>query len=108
MILKIKKHRFHQQKSNIWINNIDIYKIVVSDKVSVGKKGFKHFVCKDDKKLYILLPIIRASNRDFDETNMSFLIKNDELSEKYQQLGKMSAILPKKNLKVNLHKTKNI
>ena len=40
--------------------------------------------------------------------NMSFLIKDDELSEKYQQLGKMSAILPKKNLKVNLHKTKNI
>ena len=51
MILKKKQHRFHQKKSNNWINNIDIYKIVVSNKVSVGKNGFKHFVCKDDKKI---------------------------------------------------------
>ena len=70
-----KQHRFHQQKSNNWINNIDIYKIVVSNKVSVGKNGFKHFICKDDKKLCILLPIIRASNRDFDETKYVFFDK---------------------------------
>ena len=40
--------------------NIDINKILVSDKVSFGKNGFKYFIgLKDDKKfrpLYILLP----------------------------------------------------
>ena len=34
------------------INNIDINKIVISDKDSLGKKGFKYFVgYKDAKKL---------------------------------------------------------
>ena len=37
---EIEKHKFHQRKSPISINNIDINKIVVSDKVSLEKKRF--------------------------------------------------------------------
>ena len=51
MILKLKKYKFHQHKSLISINNIDINKIVVSNKVSFGKKDFKYFIgYKDAKK----------------------------------------------------------
>ena len=52
VILKLKKHKFHQRKSPISINNTDINKIVVSDKVSLEKKGSKILlVTKMVKKL---------------------------------------------------------
>ena len=51
----IKKHKFHQHNSPISINNIDINKIVVSNKVSFGKKDFQWFISyKDGKKLRTL------------------------------------------------------
>ena len=59
MILKLKKYKFHQHKSLISINNIDIIKIVVSNKVSFGKKDFKYFIGYKDAKnrpLRIFLP----------------------------------------------------
>ena len=37
---EIKKHKFHQYKGSISIKNININKIVVSNKVSFGKKRF--------------------------------------------------------------------
>ena len=49
--IEIEKQKFHQYKRPISILNIDINKIVVSNKVSFGKNGFKHFIrYKDDKK----------------------------------------------------------
>ena len=46
---EIEKHKFHQNKSPILRNRIDINKIVVSNKVSFGKKGFKYSIgYKDD------------------------------------------------------------
>ena len=36
--IEIEKQKFHQDKIPISIKNIDINKIVVSDKVSLGKK----------------------------------------------------------------------
>ena len=45
--IEIQKQKFHQHRS---IKNIDINKIVVSSKVSFGKKGFKYLIgYKDDK-----------------------------------------------------------
>ena len=81
---EIKKHKFHQYKSPISINNTDINKKIVSNKVSFGKKGFKYFIgYKDASK-------IRPScvyRRDFYETKyMSFLIKDDELLEIYNEI----------------------
>ena len=48
---EIEKHEFYQHESPILRSNIDINKIVVSNKVSFGKKGFKYSIgYKDDKK----------------------------------------------------------
>ena len=41
---EIEKYNFHQHKSPILINNIDINNIVVSNRVSFGKKDFKYFI----------------------------------------------------------------
>ena len=49
---EIEKDKFHQHKSPILINKIDINKIVVSNKVTVGKQDLKYFIgYKDAKKL---------------------------------------------------------
>ena len=50
--IEIRKQKFHQDKGPISIKNIDIYKTVVSNQVSFGKKGFKYFIgYKGAKKL---------------------------------------------------------
>ena len=49
--IEIGKPKFHYPKSPISICDVDINKIVVSDKVHFGKKGFKYFIgYKNDKK----------------------------------------------------------
>ena len=48
--IKIPKQKFHQHKRPITIKNVDIDKIVVSNKVPFGKKGFK-LATKTLKKL---------------------------------------------------------
>ena len=56
--LKTEKYNSHQNKIPFLINNIHINKIVVSNKVSFNKKGFKYFTgYKDDKRidLYVYL-----------------------------------------------------
>ena len=51
--IDIQKQKFHQHKRPISINDIDIHKMIVSNKFSFGKKGFKYFIgYKDDKKIY--------------------------------------------------------
>ena len=48
---EIQKQKFHQYKEPISIKTIDINTIVVSNKVSFGKKVFKYFTgYKDAKK----------------------------------------------------------
>ena len=38
--IEIEKQKFHQHKKPISIKDIDINKIIISNKVSFGKKGF--------------------------------------------------------------------
>ena len=52
---KIEEYEFHQNKSPIFINSIDIHKIVVSNKLPFGKQDFKYFIgYKDSERLHIL------------------------------------------------------
>ena len=61
--IEIQKQKYHQYKELISIKNIDFNKIVVSNKVSFGKKGFKCFIgYKDAKKkidLYVYFSRIK-------------------------------------------------
>ena len=73
---EIQNHKFHLGKGPISIKNIDINKIVVSNKVFFGKKCFKYFIgYKDAKKikpLCIFLPKMSTHRKDFDETKYIF------------------------------------
>ena len=73
---KIQNQTLHQGKGPISIKNIDIKKIVVSNKAFFGKKCFKYFIgYKDVKKikpLCIFLPKMSTHRKDFDETKYIF------------------------------------
>ena len=95
--INIEKQKSHQHKKYISIDNTEINKIVVSNKVSFSKKSFKYFIgyknAKKIRPLCMFLPKMSAYRRDFDETKyISFLIK----------------VVSKKNLIVSLHTMKNI
>ena len=47
---KIQKYKFHQHKSPILINNVDISEKVVSIKVSFSEQHFKYFIGYKDAK----------------------------------------------------------
>ena len=109
--IEIQKQRFHLYKEAILMENIHINKIVVSNKVSFRKKGFKYFIgYKDAKKirpLCIFLPKISAYRKVFHRTKyMCFLLQDDELLGKYNEVWKK--IPSKKNLIVNQYIMKNI
>ena len=84
----IEKQKLSQKQKTYFKKTIDIDKIVVFNNVSLGKKGFKYLTGYKDAKqitsLCMFLPKVGTYRGDFDETNyMSFLIKDDELLEKY-------------------------
>ena len=95
------------------MNVINVNKIILSDKISFVKKDFKYFigykVAQKIRPVCIFLPKMNAYRKYFDKTKcMSFLIKDENLLEKYNEIWKKSTILSKKNLTVNLYKMKNI
>ena len=48
---EVEKHKFHQHKNPISIYDVDIDKIVISKKVSFGKKRFILLITKMLEKL---------------------------------------------------------
>ena len=51
---EIAEYEFHKCKRPVSINDMEINKIVVSNKIPFGKQDFKYFIgYKDDKKLYL-------------------------------------------------------
>ena len=69
---EIEKHKFPHYKKPISLKNIDINKIVVSNKVAFGKMCFRYFIgyknAKKNRPLCIFLPKMSTYRRDFDET----------------------------------------
>ena len=81
---EIEEYRFHQYKSPILINDIDINTIVVSNRFLFGKQGFKCFIgYKDDKEfrpLCILFPQMNICEIYSEITKcMYFMIKDENI-----------------------------
>ena len=76
---RINKRKFHYTKTPIWINNEDIHKTLVSDKIAFGKKSYEYFIrYKDGRRishLCIMLPEMSGSVKMFDETKYVFVEK---------------------------------
>ena len=90
--IRINKKEFHKSKQAIDLDSVTTDKIVVSDKFRHNEEGYKYFIgYKEDeiiRPLCIILPQMNGYIKYFENggKNMSFLIKNDEVWEKYEDI----------------------
>ena len=89
--IRLNKKEFHKSKQPIDLMSVNVDQIVVSDKFKHNNEGFKYFVGYQDgeivKTLCIILPQMSGYIKYFENggKNMPFLIKDDEVWEKYRQ-----------------------
>ena len=90
--IKINKKEFHKSKQAIDLDSVTTDKIVVSDKFRHSEEGYKYFTCYQEdeiiRPLCIILPQMNGYIKYFENggKNMFFLIKNDEVWEKYENI----------------------
>ena len=92
--VEIEKHKFHQYKSPIFLEDVNIDSVLVSYKISFGKKCYKYFLAfcmMIIKPLHIILPKTNAYLKSYDgqKKGMYFLIEDVDL------LGKNNTIWDK-------------
>ena len=90
--IRVNKKEFQKSKEPIDLWSIDLDQIVVSDKFKHNDEGFKHFIGYLEggivKPLCIILPQMSGYIKYFENggKNMSFLIKDDEVWDKYDKI----------------------
>ena len=90
--IKVNKKEFHKSKQVIDLDSAAIDKIVVSDKFRHSEEGYKYFIGYQEneiiKPLCIILSQMNGRIKIFENggKKMSFLIKNDEVWEKYEDV----------------------
>ena len=90
--IKVNEKEFHRARKAIDLDLVDADKIVVSDRFKHSEEGSKYFIGYQEneivKPLCIILPQMIGYIKYFDNggKNMSFLIKNSEVWEKYEHI----------------------
>ena len=90
--IRVNKKLFHKHKQPIDLMSVHVDQIVVSDKFKHSDKGFKYFIGYQESEIFkllcIILPQMSGYIKYFENggKNMSFLIKDDEVWEKYEQI----------------------
>ena len=90
--IRLNKKEFHKSKEPIDLMSVNVDQIVVSDKFKHNNEGFKYFIGYQEgeivKPLCIILPQMSGHIKYFEYggMDMSFLIKDDEVWEKYEQI----------------------
>ena len=103
--IKINKKEFHKSKQAIDLDSVDTDKIVVSARFKHSEEGFKYFTGYQEnervKLLCIILPQMNAYIKYFENggKNMSLLIKNSKVWEKYEEIWHVI----KNKLKIKFH-----
>ena len=100
----IDNNSFHNNKSSISINEIEINRIILFDKTSYGNKGsFKHYIGyrhKDEtfSPLNVKLPQLTRYAKHFNNGDklINFLVADKELLKKYNEILDKIKILLKK------------
>ena len=88
---RVNEKEFHKSKQPIHLDLVDVDQIVVSDKFKHGDDGFKYFIGYKEivKLLCIILPQMTGYIKKYFENggkNMSFVIKDDDVLEKYNEI----------------------
>ena len=103
--IRVNKKKFHMSKEPIDLMSVNVNKIVASDKFKLNNKVSKYFIGYQKgeivRPLCIIFPQIIGYIKYFEygSPNMSFLIRNEEVGEKFEQIW--DAI--KNNLKIKFH-----
>ena len=90
--IRVNKKEYHKSKKPIDIMSVNVDQIVVSDKFKHNEDGFKYFIGYQEgeivKPICIILPQRSGYIKYFENEgkNMSFLIKDEEVGEKYEQI----------------------
>ena len=90
--IRVNKKEFHKSKQPIDLISVNVDQIVVSDIFKHSDKGFKYFTGYQEdeivKQLCIILPQMTGYIKYFENggKNMSFLIKDDKVWEKYENI----------------------
>ena len=90
--IKVNKKQFHRAEKAIDLDLVDTGKIVVSDRFKYSEEGSKYFIGYQEdeivKPLCSILPQMNDYIKYFENggKNMSFLIKNSEVWQKYEDI----------------------
>ena len=88
----VNKKKFHMFKNAIDLMSVNVNKIVVSDKFNHNEDCFKYYIGSQKgeivRPLCIILPQMNGYIKYFEygNPNMSFLIKDEKVGEKYKQI----------------------
>ena len=101
--LEIEKNKFFCHKTPIFLRDVDIEKLLVSNKIYFGEKHYKYFtgyLYNDNKvrSLHKVLPKTSDYVKSYDGQAkwMYFLIEDDDLLERYNTIwDKVSADIKK-------------
>ena len=80
--IRVTKKEFHKSKQPIDLKSVNVDRIVVSDKFKPSDEGFKYFIGYQKGEIVKPLCIILPQMSGY----MSFLIKDDEVWEKYENI----------------------
>ena len=103
--ISVNKKEFHESKQAINLDLVNVDQIVISDKFKLGDDGFKYFIGFKGgeiiKPLCIILHQMSAYIKYFENggKNMSFVIKDDGVLDKYNEIWNKV----EKDLNIKLH-----
>ena len=90
--IRVNKKEFHMSKKPINLMSVNVNKIVVSDIFNYNEDGYQYFISYQKsvtvKPLCIILLQMSLYIKYFEygDMNMSFLIKDEEVGEQYEQI----------------------
>ena len=90
--IRLNQKEFHKSKQPIDLMSVNVDQIVISDKFKHSDEGFKYFIGYQEgeivKPLCIILPQMSGYIKYFENggKSVSFLIKDDEVWEKYEKI----------------------
>ena len=103
----------YKNKTHIFLKDVDIEKVLVSNKISFGEKKYIYigYLYNDHKVQPLHIMLLKTStyvnSYDGQTKLMYFLIEDDELPEKYYAIGNKVSTDIKKNLILNLSTIKD-
>ena len=102
--IRVNKNEFHMSKKVIDLMSVNVNKIVASDKFNHNEDCFKYFIGYQTGEIGGPLCIILPQSGyikyvEYGNPNLSFLIKDEEVGEKYEQIWDVI----KNKLKIKFH-----